>query len=368
MSTPTPPPQQPAPPTPPPRPTPVHVRTLDAVRAHPDVLYSAFAVLQDMREGRTRKQEAFIELEVGDSTAALRAKIWADAGPEAQDIARDLPRGTVVKLLFHAETYRDALQLRVHKLRAAAEGEEGRDPLLLFGQGHELVHDLRLRQLVFDIETVPAVDRRSLPQTVAETLARHAERMDSDEAKVMGLSPFFGRVISLAVADAEDEASVTVFVVPPDGKAIPDAPKWIRFVTEEELLHAWWALAAAAELVISFNGRGYDVPFLVLRSLVHRIPARVDLLSQRYALRPHLDLYRALTHGERALGPTSLDVVCWALGIQSPKAHMDGSMVAPAYAQGEIEKIAAYNAQDVRSTAAVYRALRDTVLRFREDW
>ena len=185
----------------------------------------------------------------------------------------------------------------------------------------------------------------------------------------MGLSPFFGKVVSLAVGDAEaEDPNITVFVVPPEGREIEDAPPWMRPLSEPELLQAWWSLAGHAETVISYNGRGFDVPFLVSRSLVNGIPARVDLLSHRYSLRPHLDLYRAINHGERPLGPTSLDVVCWALDIESPKEQMDGSMVAPAYERGEIEKIAKYNAQDVLATIAVYRKLRDRVLRFRDDW
>ena len=139
-------------------------------------------------------------------------------------------------------------------------------------------------------------------------------------------------------------------------------------MTEAELLHAWWALAAAAETVITFNGRGFDVPFLVGRSLVHGIPARVDLLSNRFSLRPHLDLYQAFNNGGRSRGPASLDVMCWALGIESPKGQMDGSMVAPAYERGDIEKIAEYNVHDVRATTSVYHKLRDGVLRFRSDW
>jgi hypothetical protein len=47
---------------------------------------------------------------------------------------------------------------------------------------------------------------------------------------------------------------------------------------------------------------------------------------------------------------------------------MDGSMVAPAYERGEIVKIAEYNAHDVRATAAIYRRVRDLVLRYRSDW
>lgn len=328
----------------------------------------AYAVLQDVREGRTRNNEAFVDLGLGDTTANVRGKIWADQA-EAQEAARSLSLGTAVKILFHADQYQGALQLRVVKLREATEADEGFDPNVLFGEGWAHVRDLITARIAFDIETVPATDRRGLPQTVAESLARAAERMDSDESKVMSLSPFFGKVISLAVADAEAETpEVTVFAVPLDGQSLDGAPPWIRPVTEVQLLQAWWSLAAAAETVISFNGRGFDVPFLVSRSLVHGIPARVDLLSHRYSLRPHLDLYRALTHGERSLGPTNLDVVCWALGIGSPKEHMDGSMVAPAYARGDIVKVAEYNAQDVRATIDVYRRVRDSVLRFREDW
>ncbi len=137
---------------------------------------------------------------------------------------------------------------------------------------------------------------------------------------------------------------------------------------ERAMLHLLSHQMEQAQALVSFNGRGFDVPFLVGRSLVHGIPARVDLLSGRFSLRPHLDLYHAFHNGGRARGPASLDVMCWALGIESPKEQMDGSMVAPAYERGEIEKIAEYNAHDVRATAAVYHRLRDGVLRFRSDW
>ena len=164
-----------------------------------------------------------------------------------------------------------------------------------------------------------------------------------------------------------EEQQVTVFAVPPIGFD-GELPDWVRPVDEPTMLHAWWNLASTAETVVSFNGRGFDVPFLLGRSLVHQIPARVDLLGNRYALRPHLDLHRAIAGGERLPGPANLDVLCWALGIESPKEQMDGSMVAPAYAQGEIVKIATYNAHDVRATSAVYQKVRDGSLRFRDNW
>ncbi len=342
---------------------------LAALQVDPEALCTAFALLQRSEEVRTKQQQTFLDIRLRDAGATVAGRIWPEA--PAMAALRGVATGTVLKVLFTVGSYQGHVQVNVHNARPVAAGEPGYDPAAVYGAGHRLAGHLLCRNLAFDIETAPVVDRRALPPTVAEALARHAERTDADEAKAMGLSPFFAGVVSLAVADADADATaqrVTVFVVPPKPGATLDAPEWVRPVSEPELLQAWWTLAAAAEAVVSFNGRGFDVPFLIARSLIHRVPARVDLLGNRYGLRPHLDLYRVLTHGERSLGPTNLDVVCWALGIPSPKETMDGSMVASAYERGDLLRIAEYNAHDVRATTAVYRAVRDGVLRYREDW
>ena len=177
----------------------------------------------------------------------------------------------------------------------------------------------------------------------------------------MGLSPWFGQIISLALVDgeaAEEEMAVTALVVPPEGKEDAEYPPWIRPMTEPQLLEAFWFLASQSGRVVTYNGRGFDVPFLVARSLVHNVPVRVVLLA-RSNQRP-LDLLPRVGRAGafRLGGPASLDVVCWALGITSPKGDMDGSMVAPTYARGEIERIAEYNVGDVEATARIYRRAR----------
>src|SRR5690606_31495921 len=146
---------------------------------------------------------------------------------------------------------------------------------------------------------------------------------------------------------------VWALAVPPGGdrrRVVGEVPPWLQLVSERELLQAFWLLAAQAEVVVTYNGRNFDVPFLIGRSLIHGVPARVDLLGSPYQVRPHLDLYRMISPG-RSVGPASLDAVCWALGIESPKDGMHGGDVAPAYARGEIGAIATYNRGDVRATA-----------------
>lgn len=330
-----------------------------------------FAQLRAVRELATKDKRPFLVLELADVHAVLEGKVWDDA-KEAMAAAREASPPCTVKLLGKLQDWNGKQQFVVKRLKVLADGEtpDGYDRDQLVDPALAAVEDLCCKTLVFDIETVPGFDRRELPTTVAEALSSYATKKDMEPGAVMGMSPFFGRVVSLAIGDGDAEPGqgddVTVLAVPPAGMVIEDCPPWLRPMSEAELLRSFWALASRAETVVTFNGRGFDVPFLVTRSLVHGIPARVDLMSQRFALRPHLDLWELLSQRDR--GPSKLDVVCWALGIPSPKEVMDGAMVAPAYANGEIVKIAEYNAHDVRATSAVYRRTRDLLLRYRADW
>lgn len=308
--------------------------------------YIAFAILHGVEIRQTKAGKPFATCDLGDTTRRVTARIWAEA-EEALRAVRTIPAGTPVKVLFTAERYRDELQLNVRRLRAAEPGEF--DETLLRNA------DV-CRFLVFDVETVPAYDRRDLPTTVAETVARHAEKHNREESMVMALSPFLGKVVSLAFTDgakSPGDREVKALVVPPPGSEDDALPEWMQPMEEAELLRAFWQLAAGAETVVTFNGISFDVPFLIGRSVVHDVEVPVDLVSSRGLQRPHLDVLRLMAAGGRLLGPSTLDVVCLALGIESPKVQMDGSMVAPAYQKGEIRKIAEYNAQDVRATAAI---------------
>ena len=331
--------------------------------------HTAFVVLRQVTKGQTRTGQPFLDLKLADRTRSVGAKVWSDAS-RAMQTAEQLEAGAHVKVLFEVGEYRGAMQLTIKRLRPVQEGEPHYDPEKLIDEGEALIEGLAVDTLVFDIETVPAVELRKVPSTVAQAVTKYADRQDWDEGKVMSLSPFFGKVVSLAFGDGEvepDRQETNVFVCPPDDVEVTALPDNVRLVSETELLQAFWALAGHASVVVTYNGRGFDVPFLVGRSLIHDIPVRVDLQSKPFALRPHLDLYQVVA-GRHGRGPAPLDVVCWALGMPSPKEVMDGSMVSTFFAKGDLATIAEYNAGDVRATTAVYQRVRDGVLRYRDDW
>jgi predicted PolB exonuclease-like 3'-5' exonuclease len=344
----------------------VHTLPLEAVR-------TIHAAIRSVRHGVDRTGNGYFDLVVADSSAKLAAKIWGDSRAYAEAAKAGLREGMVAKLMFTVGSYRDSIQLTITRVRVLGEDDEW-IPDAIWGVGWEQVEGLRCKTLVFDIETVPSVDLQAVPEAISKAVARAAERTEGDQDKAMGLSPYFGKVVSLAfgegerAGEGEAEPPVVALVVPPAGREHDEYPEWIRPMSEAELLRSFWHLADSAELVVSYNGRGFDVPFLVVRSLILGVPARVDLLSSPFSLRPHLDLFRLIGHGRGGPGSTSLDVICWALGIESPKGAMDGSMVAPTYARGDIESIAGYNAADVRATTAVFRHLREQLLPFRNDW
>jgi len=336
----------------------------------PTALFTAFVAVLACKEGRTKAGRAFFDLRLSDRSRTIAAKIWDDA-PEALQAAASLRPGQAIKALFRAESYQGALQANLRRLRPAVEGEPGFSPGKVFGEGHAWVQGRLCRTLVFDIETAPGSDLAELPGGISAAVERFASRDQVETGLVMSISPMLGRVVSLAFGEGEGELGtqeVTVLAVPHPDHPLTDPPPWLIPLPEIELLQAFWALASHAEVVVTYNGRGFDVPFLVGRSLALGVAARVDLLGNPYSLRPHLDLYRVLTGGGRAQGPTGLEVVCWALGIASPKGDLDGSQVAAAYAAGQLEAIADYNRGDVRATTAVYQRIRDQVLSFRQDW
>jgi hypothetical protein len=341
------------------------------------------------REGKNSR--GYYDLVLADSTARFSAKIWGDSHAYTHGTAAEIVDGMIVRVMFTADVFRDAIQLNVLRIREAEDAECNLD--IIRGEGWEQVEGLHRKTLVFDIETVPDVNRIGVPsdvamadhygvsarhlphvpQSIVDAIAKSANRglkesnAEPDFGKAMSLSPYFGKVVSLAFCEGDDEDDVVNALIVPRVGGGDTSPAWARPMTEPELLRSFWHLASAADQVVSFNGHWFDVPFLVVRSLIHGIPVRVDLLSSPYSLRPHLDIFRLLGNGQRGPATASLDVVCWALGIPSPKGEMDGSGVASAYAAGRIDSIAEYNAADVRATAALYRKMKHNILAFRSE-
>ena len=113
---------------------------------------------------------------------------------------------------------------------------------------------------------------------------------------------------------------------------------------------------------MTFNGRGFDVPFLYLRSALLNVPiTRKNWLGYRFQTEPHCDLAEQLTFynvsgRSGAARKFNLDFYCRSFGIESPKSQgVTGMDVNDLMKEGRYREIAEYCARDVKATLELYR-------------
>ena len=133
--------------------------------------------------------------------------------------------------------------------------------------------------------------------------------------------------------------------------------------SEKELLERFWEiLERKRPRLISFNGRYYDGPILMIRSAQLGIQPSQNLCGNRFNLSTHVDLTEVLSFHGTWREQYKLDYWCRRFDIESPKGSIDGSQVARAYREGRIEEIGEYCLRDTRATGELYRRMENTLL------
>lgn len=225
-------------------------------------------------------------------------------------------------------------------------------------------------KLIFDIETV-GVDFDSLDETTQENLTRWIKKESADEADYktalddlkngMGFSPLTGEIVAIGVLDYHKNEGAVYFQAP--GSKIEEfAEGGIKFKTmdEKQMLDQFWKLADKYHHFITFNGRSFDAPFLMVRSAVHGIRPSKDLMRARYLYQQHpeavhIDLYDQLSFYGATRRKGSLHLWSRLFGIESPKAGgVTGDDVGRLFKEGKYLDIAKYNVGDLRATSALY--------------
>jgi predicted PolB exonuclease-like 3'-5' exonuclease len=209
----------------------------------------------------------------------------------------------------------------------------------------------RLRSAALDVETVGR-KVEEIPERALDYLLKALERdqpppeeLDRRREELFarfGLDPTTGRIVCVGIVDVEGAFE----------RAFSDD-------SERDLLESFWGWYAEArpELVVTFNGKRFDVPFLNLRSAVHGLAPPVVIPAEPQSRSPHFDVREVLEADDRRRRG-SLDYFCSIFGLPSPKELMDGSLVEQAWAEGRIEDIERYCLSDCRATAALFLRLK----------
>ncbi|MGA2621781.1 MAG: 3'-5' exonuclease [Thermoguttaceae bacterium] len=221
-----------------------------------------------------------------------------------------------------------------------------------------------IRYLVFDVETVadaPLVAKlRSADPAVepSEAVRRYrAELMDKYQSDFI---PYTFQVpISVAAGKvAADFRLVDVVVL--------DEPQFRPHVITENFWRGWERYNRPT--LVSFNGRGFDLPLLELAAFRYGLslpgwfqssPRASEQLRNRYNTASHLDLCELLTNFGSSRFTGGLNLAANLLG-KPGKMDVQGDMVQDLYNTGKLAEINDYCRCDVLDTYFVF--LRTRVL------
>lgn len=122
-------------------------------------------------------------------------------------------------------------------------------------------------------------------------------------------------------------------------------------VDERDTLYQFFDFIAGYDhtklVMVAHNGKEFDFPYLCKRGIINdlEIPHTLRIAGKKPWEILHQDTLELWRFGDRSW--TSLALLCFALGIESPKETMDGSQVSQAYWNGEIGKVCDYCKEDV---------------------
>ena len=233
-----------------------------------------------------------------------------------------------------------------------------------------------MAKLVFDIET-SALPLENFDEVQQEYLLRELEKIPDETIRAtrreeilrqFNLWPFTAQIVCIAMLNAESLRGQVLFTAEDfEEDAAEGGPvEFMPCADEIELLTAFWDVARHYDEIVTFNGRGFDVPFLYLRSAVLNVPiTKKNWLGYRYATEPHCDLaeqftFYSVSGRDGAARKFNLDFYCKVFGIESPKAHgVTGMDVNTLMAEGRFRDIAEYCLRDVRATVELYRVWKE---------
>ena len=205
----------------------------------------------------------------------------------------------------------------------------------------------------FDIETIPEeldslsyIQRDVLKAKIDAYMGRNPDK-DKEAARnmLMATNPYFGRIVCIGITQQFNSVIKSKGFSGPEDKLITDF---------------WNCIADFSGIFVSFNGLGFDVPFIVGRSQKYNItPTNKNFLNlRRYSQFPHYDIMMWVANWDRYNSP-SLRLLAEHLGITSPKeGDVAAENVYEAFKEGKIDEIVKYCLKDTEATLKIYNKIR----------
>jgi DNA polymerase elongation subunit (family B) len=213
-----------------------------------------------------------------------------------------------------------------------------------------------MTRIVFDIETT-GFPLETFDEVQQKYLMKFTETdAEKEEAiRKLNLSALTAQIIAVGMFNPDTNAG-KVFYQSGEPESWTSQDGSVEYVsgTEVEILQHFWETIPRYDQFITFNGRGFDCPFLLLRSALLGVKPTRNLMPYRYSSKEHCDLLEQFTFYGVARR-YNLDFFCKVFQIPSPKdAGMTGLDLGELFKAGKYREIAEYCMGDVQATAALY--------------
>jgi hypothetical protein len=216
--------------------------------------------------------------------------------------------------------------------------------------------------LVLDIETI-GTSRIDVIEYISKTIKPPATYKLADSIAKWHKEQAPAAIDEAISKTGLDGAFGQVVVV---GLAFNDyAPVALSTLNEPELLNALnyeinlipmkdWITTC----IVGFNVQAFDLRFLIQRFIVNNIKPHPVLLRAINAKGWEVEkVFDCMTQFAGFGNRISLDKTCLALGIESPKGEMDGSMVSQYVMDDRLDEVAAYCKRDVTATREIFKRI-----------
>lgn len=215
----------------------------------------------------------------------------------------------------------------------------------------------RPSRVIFDIETAGR-ELDSLDEASREYFLRFAES-EEDVASVsdsLSFYPLTAEIVAIGMLNPDSGKGAVYFqrtAAEESFQPFEESGILYEAGTEKEIIEKFWQAVKSYEQFITFNGRGFDCPFIITRSALHRVAPSRDLMPNRYS-GPHIDLLDQTTFFGATRRRFSLDMWCRLFGIKSPKQEIKGHEVKDLFRAGRCLDIAKYCMGDIYATKELF--------------
>lgn len=218
--------------------------------------------------------------------------------------------------------------------------------------------------LFLDIETVPQyADFNSLDDLAKQLWEQKSQYQRKDEFTAAefydraGIWAEFGRIICISAGYFKLSGNIRKFRVTSFHGDEITILKDFKNLLETHFNRP-------QQLLCAHNGKEFDFPYIARRMVIHGIelPFKLNLFGKKPWEVPHLDTMELWKFGDYKTF-TSLKLMAYVLGVQSPKDDIDGSQVRDVYYKDkDIDRIIRYCEKDTITVAQIFLKLKNEPL------